>query len=283
MEKYTPLKIPRKVRKNLYMTGEATRAKNKKNRLWRKYKSTKYIFDRNNYKRCKNKFRSLTRRLRKDFERYLSNNSKQKPKMFWNYAKSRLKTRENLSSLKKLDGTTATTSSDKAETLNSFFASVFTLEDLDTIPSAPIYNFEDLLLTIDITSELVKEKLDKLNPNKSPGHDGWHPHFLRELSEVICVPLAILFKKSLKEGDHVSWKKAVVAAIYKKGKKTDPGNYRPVSLTSVISKVMESIVRDAIVSHLMSNALITDDQHGFVPGRDCMTQLLVCIEDWTSP
>ena len=72
-----------------------------------------------------------------------------------------------------------------------------------------------------------------------------------------------------------------MTAIYKKGKKTDPGNYRPVSLTSVISKIMESIVRDAIVIHLMKNGLITDDQHGFVPGRDCMTQLLVCIEDWT--
>ena len=72
-----------------------------------------------------------------------------------------------------------------------------------------------------------------------------------------------------------------MTAIFKKGKKTDPGNYRPVSLTSVISKIMESIVRDEIVSHLMKNNLITDAQHGFVPGRDCMTQLLECIEDWT--
>ena len=72
-----------------------------------------------------------------------------------------------------------------------------------------------------------------------------------------------------------------MTAIFKKGKKTDPGNYRPVSLTSVISKIMESIVRDEIVSHLMKNGLITDAQHGFVPGRDCMTQLLECIEDWS--
>ena len=279
MEKYTPLQTTRRQKKNLYMTREANRQKNKKNRLWRKYKSTKSLFDKNNFNRCKNKLRSLTRRLRKVFEMNLSTNSKQKPKMFWKYAKSRLKTRDNISSLKKQDGTIATSAGDKAEALNEFFASVFTLEDLQHIPSAPTYNFEDLLLTIDITSELVKEKLDKLNPNKSPGHDKWHPHFLRELSKVICVPLAILFRKSLKEGAHESWRKAVVTAIFKKGKKTDPGNYRPVSLTSVISKIMESIVRDAIVDHLMKNDLITDDQHGFVPDRDCITQLLSCIED----
>ena len=158
---------------------------------------------------------------------------------------------------------------------------MFTLEDLQTIPDAPTYIFEDLLLTIDITPEIVKEKLANLNPNKSPGHDKWHPHFLRQLSEAICVPLAILFNKSLKEGAHESWRKAVVTAIYKTGKKTDPGNYRPVSLTSVISKIMESNVRNAIVNRLMNNGLITEDQHVFVPGRDCMTQLLVCIEDWS--
>ena len=91
----------------------------------------------------------------------------------------------------------------------------------------------------------------------------------------------ILFNKSIKEGAHKSWLKAVITPVYKKGDKSLPNNYRPVSLTSVISKVMESIVRDAILTHLMLNSLVTDDQHGFVPGRDCMTQLLLCMEDWT--
>lgn len=277
----TPWKVPRAAKKNLYLTREANRVKSQKNKLWRKYLSTRSAFDNRKFKMCKNKLRSLTRTLRKDFERKLSENSKHKPKLFWNYAKSRLKSRDNISSLKKEDGTNAISAEDKAETLNKFFASVFTLEDLHTIPAAPSYDFESPLLSIEITSEQVKEKLKKLNPNKSPGHDGWHPYFLRELSEVICQPLAILFQKSLKEGAHESWRRAIVTAIFKKGKKTDPGNYRPISLTSVLSKLMESIVRDAIVQHLMNNNLITDDQHGFVPGRDCITQLLVCMEEWT--
>ena len=277
----TPLKIPRAAKKNLYLTREANRVKSQKNRLWRKYLSTRSTFDNLKFKRCKNKLRSLTRRLRRDFERKLSANSKHKPKLFWNYAKSRVKSRDSISSLKREDGTTATSAADKAETLNKFFASVFTLEDLHTIPAPPEYDIENLLLTIEITSEQVKEKLENLNPNKSPGHDGWHPYFLRELSEVLCRPLTILFQKSLKEGAHESWRKAIVTAIFKKGKKTDSSNYRPVSLTSVISKLVESIIRDAIVQHLMNNNLITDDQHGFVPGRNCITQLLICIEEWT--
>ena len=281
LEDYTPLRPPRKAKKNLYMTREASRFKNKKNKLWRKFKSTNSAFDKTNYNRCKNSFRSLTRRLRREFEINLSAMCKKKPKMFWNYAKSRLKTRDSISSLKRKDKSIATSPADKAEVLNEFFASIFTHENLHTLPTPPTYNFGEVLSTIEITPDLVKDKLDGLNPNKSPGHDEWHPHFLRELSEAICKPLGILFKKSLKEGAHDSWRKAIVTAIFKKGKKTDPGNYRPVSLTSVVSKIMESIVRDGIVSHLMKNDLISDEQHGFVPGRDCMTQLLACIEDWT--
>ena len=140
---------------------------------------------------------------------------------------------------------------------------------------------DEVIYSITITPGIVKENLDGLNPIKSPGHDKWHPYFLKNIAEANCVPLSILYTKSLKEGAHDSWKKAIIAAIYKKGKKTDPGNYRPVSLTSVISKMMESIVRDAIVTHLMKNNLITDNQHGFVPDRDCITQLLICMEEWS--
>ena len=203
------------------------------------------------------------------------------PKTFWSYAKSRLKTKEQIPTLTKPDGSTASTASDKAETLNNFFASVFTVEDLNNMPTAPPYTVSEVIYSILITPELVKKKLEALNPNKSPGHDSWHPYFLKKLADAICIPLSILYNKSLKEGAHDCWRKAIIAAIYKKGKKSDPGNYRPVSLTSVISKIMESIVRDAIVEHLVKNGLFTDDQHGFVPGRNCITQLLVCLEAWT--
>ena len=137
MRKHTPVKTPRKKKKNLYMTRDSVRLKNKKLRLWRKYTKTRGLFDRNNYDQCKNKLRNLTRKLRSDYERKISEGSKEKPKMFWSYAKSRLKTSEQIASLIKPDGTIAKSAEDKAETLNNFFSSVFTVEDIENLPAKP--------------------------------------------------------------------------------------------------------------------------------------------------
>lgn len=69
--------------------------------------------------------------------------------------------------------------------------------------------------------------------------------------------------------------------VHKKASKMDVKNYRPISLTSVPCKILESLIRDEIVAHLMENDLLCDEQHGFVPGRSCVTQLLTVMEAWT--
>ena len=133
-----------------------------------------------------------------------------------------------------------------------------------------------------ITPEIVREKLQELNPGKTPGPDGWHPVFLKNISDLVTLPLSILFQKSFKEGVVPSqWLKACITAIHKKGAKNLFENYRPVSITSIICKLMESIVRDKIVTHMERNNLFSKKQHGFVPLRNCMTNLLTCMEKWT--
>ena len=109
----------------------------------------------------------------------------------------------------------------------------------------------------------------KVNPGKSPGPDGWHPFPLKKLRDMIKMPLAILFfQKSLREGVvPLQWLEASVTAIHKKGLKNYFKNYRAVSITSIICKLMESIVRDKLVCHMMKNNLFSDKQHGFVPGH----------------
>ena len=69
------------------------------------------------------------------------------------------------------------------------------------------------------------------------------------------------------------WKVANVTAIFKKGKRTDPGNYRPVSLTAIVCKLMETLVRDHVI--------LNDHQHGFRAGRSCVTQLIDVLDTWT--
>ena len=77
-----------------------------------------------------------------------------------------------------------------------------------------------------------------------------------------------MFQTSLRTGVlPAAWKKANITAIHKKGSKHVAGNYRPVSLTSIICKVIESIVRDALVKYMKDNLLFTDRQFGFLGGR----------------
>ena len=85
----------------------------------------------------------------------------------------------------------------------------------------------------------VKDKLEVLDANKSIGLDKVHPRVLKECSQSMSYPLMLIFNKSLGTGELPSfWKMANVTPIHKKGIKTDPNNYRPVSLTSVVCKVI---------------------------------------------
>ena len=77
------------------------------------------------------------------------------------------------------------------------------------------------------------------------------------------------------------WKTANVTPIYKKGPKLCAENYRPISLTSCVCKILESIIKHQMTTFLDSNSIITNKQHGFVSGRSCLTNLLEVFEDWT--
>ena len=120
-----------------------------------------------------------------------------------------------------------------------------------------------------------------VNPNKSPGPDGIHPKALKELAEILA-PLTIIFNTSIQTGIIPDlWKIGNIIALLKKGDKSDPGNYRPVHLTSVVGKLMEKIVRRVIVNHMIKNDLYSKKQFGFISGRSITIQLLLVMEEWT--
>ncbi|KGL84948.1 RNA-directed DNA polymerase from mobile element jockey, partial [Tinamus guttatus] len=96
-----------------------------------------------------------------------------------------------------------------------------------------------------------REHLRNLDTHKSMGPDGMHPRVLRELAEVIAKPLSIILERSKRTGEvPEDWKKASVMPVFKKGKKEDPGNYRPVSLTSVPGKVTERLILAVVSGHM---------------------------------
>ena len=109
-----------------------------------------------------------------------------------------------------------------------------------------------------------------------------HPRLLKETCSSISSPLKHLFRKSLDEGIlPEDWKKANVTAIFKNGDRKRPENYRPISLTSVVCKLMEKLIRDENVNHIESNNLFTEEQHGFISGKSCTTQLLEFMKEIT--
>ena len=170
-----------------------------------------------------------------------------------------------------------------AEILNDFFCSVFTREDVSVIPEAEQrYHGADPLVNVHITATKVQIKLEKLKPSSAPGPDKLWPRILQKLSKVIASPLAIVYSKCLSEVVvPLDWKAANVTPIFKKGSKGSPGNYRPVSLTCVLCKIMESILRDAIVEHLERHQLLRNSHHGFMAGKSTLSNLLEYLEELT--
>ncbi len=247
----------------------------KKRKLWNAYKNAKNYEDYLAYKNIENLVRKSVRKAKKKFESRLAKDIKKNPKAFYKYFNSKRGNRETVGPLK-LDDVLIENDKDIAEKLNVFFASVFTSDDINCdINMDKLKHNATELNSIDITSAKVKDKLDKLKPFSAPGPDGLSPFILKELSTEICFPLSVIFQRSLNEGLVPSdWKLANVTPIFKKGSKFEPGNYRPVSLTSILCKVMESILRDAMVEHLKDNELIFSYQHGFVNRRSCLTNLL---------
>uniref|UniRef100_A0A8C2U1Q5 Reverse transcriptase domain-containing protein n=1 Tax=Coturnix japonica TaxID=93934 RepID=A0A8C2U1Q5_COTJA len=107
------------------------------------------------------------------------------------------------------------------------------------------------------------------------GPSGVHPRVLRELAEVIAEPLSIIFERSWRMGEvPEDWKIDNVTLVFKKGRKQDLGNYRPVSLTSAPGKVMKQLELDAISRQLEEKEVIRSSQHGFTKGRSCLTNLV---------
>jgi len=156
----------------------------------------------------------------------------------------------------------------KAEILCNFFSSVFNHEKDESFAKLEskncTYTSELPVFSIDD----IKNRLQKLNVNKSPGPDGIHSRILLETANEIAYPLKLMFESSFNAKELPSeWKYANITPLHKKGPRTEVGNYRPVSLTNIVCKLMESIIRDNMMNHFIINRLFSNRQFGFVEVR----------------
>ncbi|XP_072051476.1 uncharacterized protein [Amphiura filiformis] len=167
----------------------------------------------------------------------------------------------------------------KANILNRQFSSVFTVDSDSSLPDlgpSPHPTMND----INVSCAGVTKLLQNLKPHKAAGPDGIPVRLLKETAEEISPAITMLFQATLNQGTIPScWKKALVVPIFKKGSRSSAFNYRPISLTAVLSKLCEHIVHCSVLHHLIDQGILTDAQHGFRKRRSCDTQLLLTIND----
>jgi len=166
------------------------------------------------------------------------------------------------------------------ELLNAFFASVCTTKagsqaSLSLEVREEACRKEDLPF---VEADRVRDHLSNLDTHKSIGLDGMH--LLRDLADVIAKPLSIIFERSWRTGElPEDWRKARVTPAVKNGKKDDPGNYRPISLTSFPGKVMEQLILDIISKQAEEKKVIRSSPHGFPNGKSRFNNLKAFYDD----
>ena len=257
-------------------------------RLWkRKYHAWQRVTENNTsrrwreYKEERNRLKYHIRKTKRTFEKKIAEEARHNKRAFYKYVNSRLTVRPEITQV--IDGEGKFVESDKeiGDVIGQYFSSVHPPYYTGEMPDMQ-HVTQNQIGRLTITPKMVEDKLEKLNIHKSCGPDNVHPHVLQKTAKATSVPLSHIFQQSLDTGEvPEDWRTANITPIHKKGDRTDPSNYRPVSLTSQVCKVLESIVRDKIVDHLATNNLLSEAQHGFRQGRSCLTNLLETLELWT--
>ena len=254
-------------------TSRLVRKRKEKDRAWKAFDDNPYMntFQTALYKQ--NEYASTELKEKLKYEKKIVGNLKTNTKPFFRYLKSKNKLRKTVKELVGSDGVSSKTPQETADILLDFFQSVFKAESAGPLPqkcfeSANILN--EPMAKPKIESETVKKLLTNLNPTKSMGPDNVHPKLLKFLADDdnFVTSLSLLLRECVEqECIPKVWKSAVVVPIHKKGSVHNPENYRPVSLTCILCKLYETILREHILKYVIG--IITEKQHGFLPGKSC--------------
>ena len=196
------------------------------------------------------------------------------PKQFYKYVNRNRKTRSRIGPLKSGDNYYCG-AQDMARILSDQYKSLFSEKKEDysyiQLPTRQVTLLSDLKLKKDMFSQAMSDT----NPNSAPGPDGIPAHFLHMFSTELAEPVMKMWRESLDlgvmpDGTSLAW----ITPIPKATDKSIPANYRPVALTSHLTKVFERVVHRAVVAHMEVNDLMNRTQHGFRAGLSTVTQIL---------
>ncbi|CAB3994226.1 Hypothetical predicted protein [Paramuricea clavata] len=243
---------------------------------------TEYLLEK--FKTLRSSIKSMLRNSRSKYFDSICSSRGLNPKRFWSLFKFNNKTRnipQKLSvKVTETKRTSAGNPADIAALFNNYFTSIFTTDpNIENYSSdaLPYQSNNTIIEDITLSEADVFSVLHNLDINKAQGPDGIPARLLKETARQIAPSLTALFNKSLNTGVLPrDWKLANVVPVHKKDNKEHVENYRPISLLSLISKALERCVFNKIKDHVFEQ--INNGQHGFVPRKSCVTQLIEVFE-----
>ena len=275
MNKHIPHKTyNKKINSPLWFNYSCAIAIKNKEIAFKKYNKFKTSQTLNNYKHARDHSKRIIKIAKNNFLHKQTNrliNNPNNNKIFWstlNSFNTNFNSHSSVPPLRSPDGGVISDSKGKADLLAHMFAKNSTLQEdgrgvprLDMDAAVRIKN-------LIIKTKEVKNILKNLKLDKAPGPDEIPPVVLKNCSSELSPILARLFRLSIKTSVFPTpWKYGNIHPIPKKGNRSEPSNYRPITLTSTISKTFETIINKHIIKHLENNKLINDRQYGFRSGR----------------
>ena len=271
VEALVPMKKKRSAGAPPWLDRDVKKAIREKKKAWNIWKKSGNLEEKREYRMWETKTKKLIRNRKNALERQVAKDSKLNPKRFFSFINSARRSRSSIGPLNS-NGFRVVDPKDQAELLNNHYSSVFTRCDVP-LPTKE-YSGTTKLSDIEVNKVKIKDAIDHLREFSAPGPDNVTNKIIVELKNEISFPLAILFRKSLDESCIPDeWRLSNVTPVYKKGSKAEPGNYRPVSLTSNTCKLMERVINETLGEYLGQNVL-KNTQHGFRRGRSCQTNLI---------
>ena len=237
-----------------------------------------------NFKSARNRVTGLLRKAKANYFKHLNPKDS---KRFWKTVKYLTKQQSTIPTLQQ-GSLTANSDLQKAELLNKFFSTCFNrshppltvprIEPSSPPPHDP--SLEEMCCTVSEVEQLLRG----LEVSKACGPDKISPQMLKYTAASIAPSVTKLFNLSIRIGRIPDkWKESMITPIPKSShNSSDPGDYRPISLTCILCKLLEKHICDLMYEHLSNCQVLSGSQWGFRPGRSTVAALLSVTQKWLS-
>lgn len=251
-----------------------------KQKLWLRFKKSGRDAEFLAHRQFSNRLSRLLKQARSDFESRIA--SSPDKRLFFKTVRRRLQSKVTAPLLQRSPGVFCTSKDEVANEFARCFYETFVDEPDGVTPQLSGDCSEDSLSSVAFSAEVVGRLLSELDV-KAPGPDRLDSLVLKRCCYSLALPLSIIMQRSFQQHSLPrDWLLGIVTPIFKKGNKLLPCNYRPITLTSLVCKIAEKIVHSEILQFSIDKNILPIEQHGFIPGRSVVTNLLSSVNDWTT-